>query len=324
MLPTNDPPLHGAKMREAIESLDTSLDVIASELIIAGECTMVTAPPGKGKTTLGLQATFHISAGTPVFGILDVPRPVGVYYVAFETNNKRFVDKRRRMKAAVPCNEDLIWFDTKCIGLNVSDHMHCRLFINRVKEAGPLVKVIVIDPAYKTVAGGLSKDAEGNAFTRFLSMLSDETGCALLVFHHTHRELWQNGKLVTESNPIFGSQWLVAHPSIMWNIEPWEGGTKWTLTKDREGICRKEIKLNYDEVTGASFSPGAASEVNLIGRLVTLLKTFPRNAQHTTTDLATMLGCSAGSLRNRLNEPELQQLVEFIRPEGKPTIWKIK
>lgn len=310
-------------MRAAVANMDIKLSLLIDELLPQGECSFITASPSCGKTTLALQATFHLTTGTPCFGLLDVPRAVPVVYVAFETSVRQFVEKRRRLADAVPYNPDLLWFDPYWSGINVKMEQDTKDFIKHINGLTPKPEAIVIDPAYKTVVGGLSKDEEGNAFTRFLGKLQAETGAASLVMHHTHREKWEAGKVVIEKNPSFGSQWLIAHPSIMWNVTKWEHGTKWTISKDRESICRQEMTLHYDAITGASWAPTEVNESGVVAKAVAYLKACPVGFEAPTQEVAHKIGCSVGSLRNRISDPALTSIVEFVRKEGRPTVWKV-
>jgi RecA-family ATPase len=324
MLPTT-PAYSGHEITEAFSQAGQPLPMLVNELLIQGGCTFIVADPKAGKTTVALQMALALTSGTPVFGALPVPAPVGVYYFAFETSWHRFGLKGGNMSKAIPYNADLLWFDPKCNGVDATAIPDQDGIIKRVLERSKgEAKLIVIDPAYKMAPGGLGKDEVAGKFCAFLGRLNQETGATVLVLHHSHRPKWQDGKIVKERNPSFGSQWLIAHPDLMLHLEKLEdeSGVKLRVTEDREEVCRSEMILRYDNDTGTNYLE--ATDESLFERLLAWLTRQPKGDEFSTKQIAKALGCSVPSIKRFMGDQAVLSVVTFERKSGKVTLWKRK
>lgn len=317
------PPFTGQAIREALSKGGCPLQMLVPELIIDGGCTFIVAGPKVGKTTIALQLVLSLTTGTSIFGGLPVAEPCQVYYFAFETSFHRFINKAEKMQRAIPFDPDLLIFDPNCNGKDATETMVQDFLISRVKAAtDKRLKLIVIDPAYKMAPGGLGKDEVAGKFCSFLGRLNQETKAAVLVLHHSHREKWENGKIVTERNPSFGSQWLIAHPDLMLQLEKLEGrdGVRLRVTEDREDICRPEMILAYNSDTGTVTLDGG--ETSLEQRLYDFLAQQIPGVVLTTKQIAQRLSCSIPSLKREMGSEKIKNVATFIQTAGKATMWK--
>lgn len=320
---TVPPPYTGKAIREALAQGGCSLQLLIPELIIQGGCTFIVAGPKVGKTTIALQMSMSLTTATSVFSGLPVAEPCQVYYFAFETSFHRFINKVERMSKSVPFNPDLLVFDPLCNGKDATEAYVQDWLIARIKKStDSRLRLIVVDPAYKMAPGGLGKDEVAGKFCAFLGRLNQETGAAVLVLHHSHREKWENGKIVVERNPSFGSQWLIAHPDLMLQLEKWEGkeGVRLRVSEDREEICRPEMLLSYNGESGTVTLD--TSDLNLAQRLYDFLFRLPQGSTFTTKEIASMLSCSVPSLKREMGGERVKALADFVAQPGKPTVWK--
>lgn len=317
------PPFTGKSIREALAKGGCQLQLLIPELIIQGGCTFIVAAPKAGKTTLAIQLAMHLTSGTPVFGALPVAEPCQVYYFAFETSFHRFIAKAERMQRAVPFNPDMLVFDPLCNGKDATDPTTQNQLIARIRSATDnRLRLIIIDPAYKMVPGGLGKDEVAGRFCAFLGRLNQETGAAVLVLHHSHREKWEKGEIVIERNPSFGSVWLIAHPDLMLQLAKVDGkeGVNLRVTEDREEICRPEMFLAYDTDTGTVTLD--ATDLTLEQRLADCLARLAPGTLLTTRQVANAVSCSIPSLKRLFASERVQKMVELLQAKGKPTVWK--
>ena len=235
---------------------------------------MVSADPGAGKSTITAQAIAQMSCGLPVFGCLNVPRPIKCYYLAFERGREEILERLKIMQDIVPMDFSNIYINDSFIGYNVLDIDKANIIINAVNNDCMNPDVVIIDPIYAAVAGGLSTDEKASMFCRFSARLQSIIGCSNWLNHHTVKESYdKEGNPIEKSDPFYGSQWLKAHCTAAYYLKRNDGGTVLLNKKDSQNNLLKKIILEYNAEDYISFIDQKNMEIPAIDRL----KMFLRN-----------------------------------------------
>lgn len=304
---------------------DVDEEPLVQELIYTGETTFLVADPSVGKSTLATQIAICLTVGAPVFDIFEVARPTTVYYIALETRWRRQIRTIRRMSVmAKPDFTKLYWDDP--IGVDLTEKRgDLHEMITRIKKIWAQPGLVILDPLYLMVSQDLKDGATARAVSCFLNRLMNETGCACLVLHHTHRERTEAGKKVVEEDAIYGSRWLQAHMAVGWNIRRTPRGTHWKLTKDRFNESRPEFDLQYDKAT--QWSSGASSmRSSVTAKLQTLFASEPEGSLLTYEQLVKRTGNAMGYIKTLMHsDPTMLRFVDYVdNGPGKPAMWRIR
>lgn len=299
---------------------------LVDQFIYQGTTMMIAADPGTGKSTIALQIAASLSSGTKLFGKLDVVRPVPVYYLAMETLWEEFQQAREAMQEVCPIQEDNLWWDDEQVGLNILNPDHAARFFTRLKR-WQAPKLIILDPLYMIVGGGLSKDEPASACVRFLRVLKQTFDCSLLILHHTHREKHDvEGKVVEERNPFYGSRWLEAFVHSAYHLklrDEAHTGVILRNRKDRRKSCLPLLTLHYHPETMSCTLEEGQGET-LLDRMMILLDQYRTDGRLTDAyQVQTVLKCSRQSVYNLLQYPEVKRRLELVKQAGQKTVWKV-
>ncbi len=213
---------------------------------------MTTADPAVGKSTIMACAIAQMSAGLPVFGFLNVHRPLRCYYVPFERGRHEIEERFKLLESVIPINYDYIVINDNFIGMDVTNPSHADEIIATIKEDSALgIDVFLGDPMYAAVRGGLSSDEKASQVTAFSSRIIKEFGCSNWWNHHNVKPSYNNeGNPINKSDPFYGSIWLKAHATAAYYMGRSEnGGTILDNKKDSIGSLLSKIILDYDEDT---------------------------------------------------------------------------
>lgn len=213
---------------------------------------MTTADPAIGKSIIMACAIAQMSCGLPVFGFLNVPRPLKCYYVPFERGKHEIEERFRLLETVIPINYDNIIVNENFIGLDVTNPEHAEMIIDNMKhDAYTGMDVFLGDPMYACVRGGLSSDEKASQVTAFSARIVKEFGCSNWWNHHNVKQTYDNqGNPINKNDPFYGSIWLKAHATIAYYMGRSDsGGTILDQKKDTLDSCLKKIILDYDEDT---------------------------------------------------------------------------
>ena len=251
-------PHHGAALEVDIRTLDTNINALVEGFIYEKSIHIIYADPGSGKSTIAMQIIAALSSGTKLFGELEVPKPRNVYYIQLESSYEETIERLRLVEKSIPINHGNLWIDDYLKGVNVVKEEQALAVIQRIEQNCVLPELIIIDPIYAAVAGGLSKDEVGSAFCRFSSMLQDYFKCSILHFHHTSKDTYaQDGQKINRDNSFYGSQWLAAHPHNMYHLTVPDKTKHDRVTlymkKSRNSNLLPEIMLHFDPETQTNY-----------------------------------------------------------------------
>jgi len=300
---------------------------LITDLLYKPKVTMLAAEPGVGKSILAVQLALSLSSATPAFEFLTIPQPRAVYYLQLEGDYPEFLDRIRQMREVVPLNAANLCWDSTPV-LNVLDDKHVSRIIQRI-QSWRTPDLIIIDPIYRTVFGGLSKDEPASAFVRFSSQLKDTFHCAQLLLHHTHRPRRNmKGELIVEDDPFYGSQWLKAHVDVSYHMESANkerSAVRLSCKKSRGANVLEDLYLAYHLESMTCSMQIDSQDGDILSRIITFLA-FCKQANKDTDsyEVAERVGGVKRSITSHLSHPSITSRVEFVRRPGYKTLWRMK
>lgn len=249
------PALTSDSLITAMNAVKNKRTALAEGFLYEQTILMLAADPGVGKSTVLTQIAVELSSGVPVFGVYDVPKPLKVLYVHAERGIIEFLERVEVINKVIPINKNNLVVTSEYQVLNLLHEDHLKTFIYCAMRDCPGVEVIIIDPIYSMVSGGLSKDEPASAFTRGMNLLQKATHATLLYGHHTVKPTYENGVKVERDDPFYGSQWLKAHVSGSYYMKEADKGVTLTRKKDNYDILPHIIDLEYDPQTELCLVP---------------------------------------------------------------------
>lgn len=291
---------------------------------------LVSSDPGAGKSTITACWMAQASAGLPVFGQLFVPRPLTIYYVPFERGAYEIAERLSHMQRSIVYETDNIFINDSFIGMNVNKDSHADDIIGRMKTDlnGRHVDIIILDPIYQAVPGGLSKDESATQFTRFSSRVQAEFDCAIYLNHHTSRDRYSShsGEKIDRDDPFYGSQWLKAHCTGAFILKKVSEEPILVLKKDNHSVLLKQIALSYDPADYTVFMSNDDSNMANLpvhDRLLMIYRTLYNDRRSVTiTQLSTLLmGVSHSHLRRVMSNPPFSTSFTTSKSIGKATLY---
>ncbi len=235
---------------EVVKSHDKR-KAFAEGLIYEQTITMCAADPGAGKSTVSTQMAMELAAGVPVFGYFHVPKPCKVLYIQSERGLVEIFERMNLLKETIPLEDGNLFITDQFQKLNLTKPDHAELFLDYIKLHCPDPEIIIIDPIYSMIRGGLKDDIPASIFTNLMSVLQKQTGASLWYNHHTVKSQQNHkGETIVRDDPFYGSQWLKAHVTGSFHLKECNGGVVLDLKKDNYRILPEKIALNYDSETG--------------------------------------------------------------------------
>ena len=223
------------------QAADEQPDLIEN-LLPSGSQTLWQGRPKVGKSHTLMQLVFDAAAGYQVFDHFPVPRPIRCCYVELEEpeaeTKKRFAAMLRAHNGQGP-DKDNLWF------LSKHDLYKMRLlprellfkrrsdFIRAIKDNG--VELLVLIALRKLVAGNLGDQEVAEEVNEALDNISEETGAAILVAHHTRKSPAE-----TAEARGFGSTMIAARADAVFDVSRTGDGLR---VVEVEGRYRVEEKF---------------------------------------------------------------------------------
>lgn len=212
---------------------------------------MVYADDGIGKSTLLLQAVCQASCGENVFSGLVVTRPLRVLWIMAERHPDEIMERLRHMSKSTNINYQNIFIDSKLQGTNLLKESSRERAITRLDEIAKTFgafDIMVIDPIYAMVEGGMTDDVSVSSITRFSTFIQNRYNCSDIMVHHTNRG-GRNTDGQRTSGDMYGSRFLSAHFTGMYHIKKTVDGTTLYLQKNSHSNLLSKIPLEFDPET---------------------------------------------------------------------------
>lgn len=272
-LTSNDIPgaLKAKELIEAMEHAESSREIIAEGFLYKHTSLLISSEPGCGKSTISTQIAVELASGLPLFGYFHVPKPVKVFYVQCERNIIELLERLKVISKTLSINFNNLVITDQYQRLDFS--RHAPVLLECIKRDCPDAEVIIFDPIYATLAGGLKDDRPASIFTKIMSAISKSIGAAHILNHHTVKQTYSSfGEKIERDDPFYGSQWLKAHVTGSYTMKKTDKGVHLINKKDNYDILTKDILLDFNGETELSYLADFA-ELAPIDRL----KHFLRN-----------------------------------------------
>jgi len=314
----------GTLFKALLDSEEEDRQPLITGLLYQNSILMVAADPGAGKSTLTAVAMAQASSGSPVFGFLEVPKPLKFYYIPSERGLHEIAERFRVLRDHLPICYDNIVLDDEMIGMDVTKESDAEAIIARIKAQPFLPDVIILDPIYGFVKGGLSKDEKASEFCRFSTYLQKEIGCAIWMNHHTVKTSYAtDGKAIDKADPFYGSQWLKAHVTASFYMTKTERGCQLENKKDSHNNLHKAIDLIYDQESHLLVATNVESEDSVKTKILNfILRQKAANQPFTFAVLSGVLkGVSTSYLRRLLCTPQFSSMFIKVKSNGGKTLY---
>ena len=245
------PPYNGDSLKLLVDSPIPPRKPLIEQFIYEKMVMMVYADPGVGKSVVSLCMALQASAGLPVFGFFTPVRPLKIYYALTERGIEEPLERLQLMGKAFDINYDNIYFDEATIGINVLDLDVEKALIKRIETYCPHPDIIVFDPIYSMVRGGLSDPKDATLFAQFSARIQNHFKCANWFNHHTLKNTSDlvEGHFIPKNDPFMGSQLLKAHITAMYHLTQVDDQAKLSRKKDSHGLLLKQFSLDFDVET---------------------------------------------------------------------------
>ena len=315
------PPIFGDELERRLSEKVIHTPIVTG-LLYEGASLMISSQPAAGKSVLAIQAAYQISNGFPLFGVLEVSKPIRVWYIQMERSEKESLERIQLMRGENKVPLSNLFIDVELQPLNFLNPEHFNYVLKRGQEIQP--GLIIIDPLYG-IATGLSKDEIGSNVAKILTMLKKKLNCALWINHHTVKNLHEivDGKKVAKEDPFYGAQWLKAHVTASYLALQNEQGITLYRKKDSHGVILKEINLCFDHET--YLSTMETSDLTVWERYRLYINTLFRSGKKTFyfSDAMLALRCTPNTLREIHRTPQYTSAIKFTKSNGKKTLYEI-
>ena len=250
------PAITGDELLKAMAESRNKRKPLIEGLVYERTTLMVSADPGTGKSTIATQMMIEAAAGLPVFGTLHVDRPLKFLFAQTERSIVESLERLDHISKIYPIVKENIIITDEYQRFNLLNQDHVHMMVKCIKRDCPAgVDVIVWDPIYCMVAGGLSKDEPASLWCHAMSIIHKEIGAAHWYNHHTVKPEYKEGVKYVRDDPFYGSRWLNAHCTGAYYMERSEKGVRISCKKDNYAILGKCFELEYDSETGLSVVP---------------------------------------------------------------------
>lgn len=298
------------------ESLEKALTEVrpVREPLIEGflyrkSAQMIWAPDGAGKSFVTLQAAIQGTMDNGhVFGELNVPVGFNTFYVMAERHIDESLERMRRMVANTPFDSKKFVISTALQDVNLRNEKSFLKGLEKAKvivgQSFKTVDLIVLDPIYAMVRGGLKDDEGASYVTEFSKLLQDYFGCSVLLVHHANRGTRdkETGSRVGED--MFGSRFLSAHCSGVYrlSLNKDKGGTVLECDKTSNENLEKKIELKYDPESHLSWFVKNGGPISKTDRIMNYMRTCKATKkQFTFEDLMAVSDGSRSFVRGLLS-----------------------
>ncbi len=250
-------PLTGEALKEAMENKIVRKTIV-DRLIYEKTCLMISADPGCGKSTIMAQMAIELAAGLPVFGCFEVVEPTKVFYMQTERDILELLERMQILSKHYPIiSENLMVTDNYQL-LNLANPRDGELFLDCLERDFNQAKVLIVDPIYATVLGGLKDEGPATAFNNIMGKAMKRFDLASTYSHHTIKATYNTkGQPYEKDDPFYGSQWLKAHVTGSYHMKKTSTGVVLNKKKDNYELLANKIPLEYDPETGLCSVIGA-------------------------------------------------------------------
>ena len=214
------------------------------------------AADGIGKSVLTLQLVIEAASGNPVFGVLKTSRQLRTLWVMAERHPIEIFERIKEMEKVVPLSPLEFGITTELQGFNLLNESYFTKAISIIEARAKIlshIDLVVVDPIYALVAGGLSRDENDSCVTRFSTTLQNKFGCSCIFIHHSNRGVRsQENPAERVGQDMYGGRFLSAHFTGIYHITKTSDGTHFAREKSSHRNLIESFDLTYDHETYVS------------------------------------------------------------------------
>lgn len=322
--------LTGDALKSKIFEVRKEREALIEGLLYENSVTMIASEPGAGKSVLIANVMARLSVGLPVFNNLHCPKPRVCYYIPFERGAEEIMERLKHLQTYTAMNYDNMYINEKFIGLNVIQPDHADTIIKTIfhDTINNPPDLIIIDPIYAAVSGGLSTDEKASQFCRFSARLQSIFHCSIWLNHHTVKETYSSfdGQKIGKDDPFYGSQWLKAHCTASYHMKrKKEGGITLTQKKDSYGNLIEEIDLGYNEDDYSLFNLESDTDISKKTKILNFIRNCKvHNKKFYFGELKGCLqGVSTSYLRRQLCTPDVDSALKKHKLANGKTLYEV-
>lgn len=273
----------GDILREELKHCEESPPFLVNDLFVQQGSFMLAGHGQCGKSSLSLCAVAAMTAGLPVWGQFVVPRPLKVFWVCGERTAREPKIRLKRMSNKVQFNPDNLWIsDSFASTIDLTRQEQAEEMVKTIKRDCPEPDIVVLDPLYSLVAGGLSEDRVASAVCRSFTILKTMLNCSLWITHHNVKSrLNDKGEETNLKNPLYGSVHLYNHVEAQYTVTR-NGGrdqSLLSLQKDSHSMLFESIPLKFDFDTYTAEMTGDKLPLKIRDRAILYLRQFQVSKQ---------------------------------------------
>ena len=173
-----------------------------------------------GKSIFFQQLICHGTSAAPLFGILEIPRPLTVAYCQGEGKLADTQANLKRMRKALDCVPSrFAVFYYPALGLDTDEGL--KQLVGAI-ESWQRPDIILPDPLYAFMQGDLIENQDARRMVAHLRLLTDHFKSSMIVSHHAHRPKRdaKTGAILDEGDDsLFGSFVWKAYPDEVYLFE---------------------------------------------------------------------------------------------------------
>jgi RecA-family ATPase len=318
----------GNILREELKHCEEMPPFLVNDLFVKDASFMLAGHGQCGKSSLTLCAVAAMTAGLPVWGQFVCPRPLKVYWVCGERTAREPKIRLKRMSFKVPFEADRLWIsDAFASTIDLTRPEQADEMIAVIKRDCPELDVLVLDPLYSLVAGGLSEDRVASAVCRSFTQLKTTLGCSLWITHHNVKSrLNEKGEETNVKNPLYGSVHLYNHVEAQYTVtRQGKDQSVLTLQKDSHTLLFNTIPLAFDFESYTAEMVGDALPL-LIREKAILYCRQKQESQvpFTFAEIHGATGVSRSEFFRLDGTPPLKGLIVNVKPAGVTASYVVK
>lgn len=182
------------------------LEYIIEGLMLKGDCNLIHAPGGVGKSMLALYIALYLAAhGTDpknplntIFGGFPVPKGRTSLFIQAENSTAAMNHRIQAMTTGNPTLKNGLpmvfilsqYEDTTITGKRFSDPEFCDFvveYIKDIEEGGIMIDLLIIDPLISYLGGNENDSVETRATLDGISRIASQAKCTPIVIHHANK-----------------------------------------------------------------------------------------------------------------------------------------
>lgn len=221
---------HEASKRRSLHTFSSvlqhegSIEFLVKDIVTEQGITVLTGPPGVGKTQFSLNLAFNLAIGeSSLFlkGRLSFPRRAKTLYISLEMS---VLELKLFMEHMHPIYEDTVahidehftlYAPGESIALDREEGQNELLEL--IQETEP--ELIMIDTLGSAISGELTDERIIRPTMDFLDRVRHRYGCAIWINHHQRKASAENKK-PTKLSDLYGSQYIGARASSVLCLYP--------------------------------------------------------------------------------------------------------